>query len=175
MMFSTLRSSSKALRPALRRFFSTRPFKVLGVQQIAIGNESRASLDALWKDVFGLRASATKTLEKENVQEDIVQLGPSPFAVEIDLMVPLNPDSSPKVHMPPLNHIGLWIDNLEQAVAWMSQQGVRFTPGGIRKGAAGHNVAFIHPKGNAEAPLCGNGVLIELVQAPQDVIEAFSK
>jgi lactoylglutathione lyase len=47
---------------------------------------------------------------------------------------------------------------------------VRFTPGGIRKGAAGHNVAFIHPKGSESKPHSGQGVLIELVQAPPEVI-----
>lgn len=55
------------------------------------------------------------------------------------------------------------------------QIGVRFTLGGIRKGASGHNVTFIHPKGNEAAPIGGAGVLIELVQAPPDVIEAFKK
>lgn len=47
---------------------------------------------------------------------------------------------------------------------------MRFTPGGIRKGAGGHDVAFIHPKGDENHPLCGEGVLIELVQAPPDVV-----
>ena len=50
---------------------------------------------------------------------------------------------------------------------------MRFTPGGIRPGAAGHDICFIHPKGNDDFPLCGEGVLIELVQAPPDVIEAL--
>jgi lactoylglutathione lyase len=76
------------------------------------------------------------------------------------------------VHDPALNHVGLWIDDLHAAVAWLGAQGVRFTPGGIRKGAAGHEVCFIHPKGSAEAPVGGAGVLIELVQAPPDVVEA---
>ena len=53
---------------------------------------------------------------------------------------------SPRVDTPPLNHIGLWIDDLEAAVKWLTSAGVRFTPGGIRKGAAGYNVTFIHPK-----------------------------
>jgi lactoylglutathione lyase len=34
-------------------------------------------------------------------------------------------------------------------------------------------VCFIHPKGSDELPLSGEGVLIELVQAPADVIAAF--
>jgi lactoylglutathione lyase len=52
---------------------------------------------------------------------------------------------------------------------------MRFTPGGIRKGAAGYDVCFLHPKGNDAAPLSGEGVLIELIQAPPEVIEAFAK
>jgi lactoylglutathione lyase len=84
-------------------------------------------------------------------------------------------EKSPKVHEPKLNHIGLWIDDLHNAYDWLTQQGVRFTPGGIRKGAAGHDVCFIHPKGNEQFPLCSEGVLVELVQAPQEVIEALGK
>jgi len=57
-------------------------------------------------------------------------------------------------------------------VSWLSSHGVRFTPGGIRKGAAGHDVCFIHPKGDAANPVGGEGVLIELVQAPPDVVGA---
>jgi lactoylglutathione lyase len=138
------------------RFLSTtsRPFKVLGIQQIAIGCVDKEPLEALWKGVFGLEASATKRIETENVEEDIVKLGKPPFEVEIDLMRPIDPEKSPKVHVPPLNHLGLWIDDLETAVKWMEDQGVRFTPGGIRKGAAGHNVTFIQ-KETTNLPLVG--------------------
>lgn len=112
-------------------------------------------------------------IESENVEEDILQLGPEPYSVEVDLMTPIDPEKSPKVHKPPLNHIGLWVDDLPAAVDWMKEQGVRFTPGGIRPGASGHDVTFIHPKGNEESPICGNGVLVELVQAPEAVIKAM--
>ncbi|GKY98571.1 hypothetical protein MPSEU_000813900 [Mayamaea pseudoterrestris] len=158
-----------------RLLSTSRPFTILGVQQIAIGCESRGPLRALWQDIFNLQPVDSVTLPSENVQEDILQLGPKPFHVEIDLMTPIDAAKSPKVHIPPLNHIGLWVDDLPSAVSWMEAQGVRFTPGGIRKGAAGHNVTFIHPKGNEQAPICGNGVLIELVQAPKEVIDAFTK
>jgi lactoylglutathione lyase len=60
-------------------------------------------------------------------------------------------------------------------VDWLTAQGTRFTPGGIRKGAAGYDVTFIHPKGDEKNPISGEGVLIELIQAPPDVIEAFSR
>ena len=57
----------------------------------------------------------------------------------------------------------------------LSANGVRFAPGGIRKGAAGFDITFRHPKGNDEFPIGGEGVLIELVQAPPEVVAAFNK
>src|SRR3954453_3035636 len=144
----------------------TRPFRVLGVQQIAIGGPSKAALRTLWVDLFGVPAIGAFRSERENVDEDILSIG----GVEIDLMEPIDPAKSPKVHEPRLNHLGLWVDDLPAAVAWLGAQGVRFTPGGIRKGAAGHDVCFIHPKGDATTPLSGEGVLIELVQAPAHVV-----
>jgi len=112
------------------------------------------------------------TSVKENVDEDILRLGHGTGAVEIDLMAPLDANKSPKPHIPSLNHIGLWVDDIKACVDYLTKQGVRFAPGGIRKGAAGFDVTFIHPKGNEQFPLSGEGVLIELVQAPADVIAA---
>jgi lactoylglutathione lyase len=65
------------------------------------------------------------------------------------------------------------VDDLRAAVDYLTKQGVRFTPGGIRRGAGGHDVCFIHPKGNEESPIGGQGTLIELVQAPPEVIAAL--
>lgn len=152
---------------------SSRPFRVLGVQQIAVGGLDKKELARFWIDVMGLNLVGTEKSERENVDEDIARIGSGPLAVEIDLMQPLDPEKSPKVHVPPLNHFGLWIDDLHAAVAWLTERGVRFTPGGIRKGAAGYDVCFIHPKGNDEFPLGGQGALIELVQAPPEVIAAY--
>ena len=146
-----------------------RPFRVLGIQQIAIGAPSKTALRHLWVDLFGLAATGTFRSEKENVDEDILTLA----GVEIDLMEPIDPSQKPKVHEPRLNHIGLWVDDLRAAVEWLQGKGLTFTPGGIRTGAAGHDVCFIHPKGDASSPLSGEGVLIELVQAPPDVIQTM--
>jgi lactoylglutathione lyase len=153
---------------------SNRPFRVLGLQQIAVGGLDKARLRKFWVDTLGLRHVSSYTSESENVDEDICEAGSGPLKIEVDLMQPLDPDQRPKVHEPALNHVGLWIDDLAAAVEWLDGQGVRFTPGGIRSGAAGHDVCFIHPKGNADAPIGGEGVLVELVQAPDDVREAFA-
>ena len=153
----------------------TRPFKILGVQQIAIGGPSKEKLRTLWVDMLGLEITGNFVSERENVDEDITAMGKGPFKVEVDLMQPLDPEKKPAVHATPLNHIGLWVDNLPVAVEWLTNSGVRFAPGGIRKGAAGYDITFMHPKANDEFPIAGEGVLIELVQAPLEVIDAFAK
>jgi lactoylglutathione lyase len=152
---------------------SNRPFRVLGVQQVAIGALDKTGLSRFWIDVMGLERVGNYRSEKENVDEDIARIGHGPLAVEIDLMQPIDPEKSPKVHVPPLNHFGLWVDDLRAAVEWLTKKGVRFTPGGIRRGASGYDVCFIHPKANDEFPLAAEGTLVELVQAPPDVIAAL--
>lgn len=154
---------------------SQRPFKILGIQQIAIGGPSKEKLKTLWVDMLGLEVTGNFVSERENVDEDICAMGAGPFKVEVDLMQPLDPEKKPAVHATPLNHVGLWVDDLPKAVEWLSANGVRFAPGGIRRGAAGFDITFLHPKGNDEFPIGGEGVLVELVQAPAEVVEAFAK
>ena len=161
--------------PAPNRQSAPRPFKVLGVQQIAIGGPSKLRLQKLWVDMLGLEKTGTFQSARENVDEDICAIGTGPFKVEVDLMQPMDPDKKPAVHTTPLNHIGLWIDDLPAAVEWLSAHGVRFAPGGIRQGAAGFDITFLHPKANEEFPIAGEGVLIELVQAPPEVVDAFAR
>ena len=130
--------SSRTVPPTVvlsRSLFApqSRPFKILGLQQVAIGALDKSPLSNLWTNIFGIPQIGSYRSEKENVDEDILLLGTkdSPFAVEVDLMMPIDSEKSPKVHVPSLNHIGLWVDDLPAAVAWMESQGVRFTPGGV--------------------------------------------
>ena len=150
-----------------------RPFKVLGLQQIAVGGTDKDRLRELWVDTLGLSPGGNYRSESENVDEDIAFLGDGPLRVEVDLMQPIDAEKAPRVHSPALNHVGLWIDDLPAAVEWLASKGMRFTPGGVRKGASGYDVCFVHPKGNDEFPMSGEGVLIELVQAPAEIIEAL--
>jgi len=152
---------------------SHRPFQVLGIQQIAVGAADKSRLRSFWIDLLGLEYHKTFISETENVDEDICVMGSGDFAIEVDLMQPLDSTLKPRVDHPALNHVGLWIDDLSAAVDWLTSQGLRFTPGGIRQGAAGHDVCFVHPKGNEEFPMSAEGVLVELVQAPSRVIEAY--
>jgi lactoylglutathione lyase len=149
-----------------------RPFRILGVQQIAIGGPDRGRLSRLWVNLLGLVSVGTYASEAENVDEEILSAGRKPFEVEIDLMQPIDPDRKPQVHSPALNHVGLWVDDLHAARDWLAARGVRFA-GDIRKGATGHEICFIHPRGDEGQVQGGEGVLIELVQAPPALVQAF--
>jgi lactoylglutathione lyase len=142
---------------------------------LCVGALDKKALSHLWVDTFGLTRTHTFQSTKENVDEDICTLGIGAHAIEVDLMQPLDASKSPKVHIPALNHIGLWVDDLRACVQHLESKGMRFTPGGIRKGASGFDVCFLHPKGNEQFPLSGEGVLIELVQAPPEVIAAHKQ
>ena len=152
-----------------------RPFMVLGIQQVAIGAADKHRLTRLWVEILGLVPTGSYRSAAENVDEDIVSLGTGRQHCEIDLMQPVDPDAKPRVTEPALNHIGLWVDDLAAAYEWLSARGVRFAAGGIRKGAAGHDVCFVHPKGDEQSPIGGEGVLIELVQAPAAVVDALGR
>ena len=157
----------------MKTTYTDRPFTILGLQQIAVGGSDKQALRRFWVDLMGLSYRDTFISERENVDEDICEMGVGDFVVEVDLMQPLDIEKKPRVDLPALNHVGLWVDNLAAAVDWLTEQGLRCTPGGIRKGAAGYDVCFVHPKGNEAFPLSSEGVLVELVQAPDSVINAY--
>ncbi len=152
-----------------------RPFKILGIQHIAIGAADKSRLHRLWLDMLGIYLLGNYRSERENVDEDIGAIGTVVARCEVDLMQPLDAAKKPAVNDPPLNHIGLWVDDLQAATAWLAAQGVRFAPGGIRKGASGYDMCFIHPKANEQFPIGGEGGLIELVQAPPELAAVLAR
>ncbi|NRO99005.1 VOC family protein [Paraburkholderia sp. NMBU_R16] len=149
-----------------------KPFRILGIHHVAIGAANKERLLPLWTDILGARVDHTHTSAAENVSEDICVLGRASHGVEIHLMEPVDSGKKSNVASLALHHIGLWVDDLSSAVSWMQTRGVRIAPGGIRKGASGHDICFIHPKANDDFPVAGEGALIELVQAPPDIVNS---
>jgi lactoylglutathione lyase len=135
----------------------SRPFEILGLQQIAVGAASKEPLRKLWVDMLGLAPSGHFVSEKENVDEDIVLLGSGPFQVEVDLMQPLDPARSPRVDQPaePRRPVGG-----QPAGGGGMADGARraLRAGRHPQGRVGHDIAFLHPKANEDfrlpAPAC---------------------
>src|SRR4051812_44860101 len=95
-----------------------RPFRILGVQQVAIGSTTKHGMLHLWETLLGLERTGTYRSEAENVDEVILHAGSGLHSVEIDLMQPLDVEKRPRVHEPALNHVGLWVSDLRGAVDW---------------------------------------------------------
>jgi lactoylglutathione lyase len=134
-------------------------------------------LRRLWVDKLGLEVTGTFVSERENVDEDICALGSGPFKVEVDLMQPLDPEGKkPAVHATPLNHVGLWIDDLPAAVQLaLGAKVCALRPGAFARGQRVSTSAFCTPRQRGSSRSAGEGVLIELVQAPPEVVAAFGK
>jgi hypothetical protein len=90
--FSTSSSSSSSTTIHL-----SRPFRILGIQQIAVGGLEKGPMTSFWVDILGLSFVSSFRSTTENVDEDVLCLGQAPYAVEVDLMTPLDPNQSPKV------------------------------------------------------------------------------
>jgi lactoylglutathione lyase len=131
---------------------TTRPFKVLGVQQIAIGGPSKDRLRTLWVDMFGLEVTGNFVSERENVDEDITAMGKGPFKVEVDLMQPLDPEKKPAVHTTPLNHVGLWIDDLPKAVEWLGAMACALRRGASARAPPASTSPFSTPRATKNSP-----------------------
>ena len=77
-----------------------RPFKILGIQQIAIGGVDKQRLKTLWVDLLGFHYKDTFVSERENVDEDICAIGHGVHEVEVDLMQPLDINKKPATSCP---------------------------------------------------------------------------
>ncbi|MEY4631501.1 MAG: hypothetical protein RIQ81_1621 [Pseudomonadota bacterium] len=56
-----------------------------------------------------------------------------------------------------IHHVALQVDNVDHAISWMKQKGVRLIDESARKGSHNTKIAFIHPEATG-------GLLVELVQ-----------
>ena len=62
--------------------------------------------------VSGSRSPATTSASARTSTRTSRCWAPASRRCEVDLMQPLDPAKKPAVHEPPLNHVGLWVDDL---------------------------------------------------------------
>ena len=114
--------------------------------------------DALkfYRDVLGLEASETITLEDRQLKVAFVKIGDT----ELELLEPTSQDNTVTRFLerrgPGLHHICLEVDDIAAAMDEFSARGAEFVDPEPRPGAVGQ-VAFILPE-------VGRGVLVELNQ-----------
>jgi lactoylglutathione lyase len=151
-----------------------RPFRILGVQSIALGSENKAAMLKLWSELFGLEHSGTFKSMDGNIDVDVLRLQTGERSVEISIMEPISGKADSKKRRAPLHRIGLWVDDLPAAVQYLKDHGVNFVERGLRSIQAGYDVACIHPRHTEKHPHSGCGIFIELIQAPPEMIKKNS-
>lgn len=110
-----------------------------------------------YQRVFGVASVHEEVNDAQGVREAMVAVGDT----TIQLLAPLSPDSTIAKFIdrsgPGLQQLAFTVTNIDEAMARLSDAGVRLLYPEPRNGTAGSRINFVHPKD------CG-GVLIELVE-----------
>jgi methylmalonyl-CoA/ethylmalonyl-CoA epimerase len=106
-------------------------------------------------EALGLTIDHVETVETQGVKTAFLSVGDS----NLELLEPTGPQSSVAKFIEKrgegIHHICLRVDNIEEHLARLKEQGFRLINEAPVPGAHGCRVAFLHPA-------AGNGVLIEL-------------
>ncbi|MDX1566625.1 MAG: VOC family protein [Longimicrobiales bacterium] len=120
---------------------------------VAVAVRSIEESRALFELVTGQTCSPVEELPSQGV--DVAFVG------SVELLEPREPDTPVGRFLerngPGLHHVAFRVPNLERAVEEFESRGLRAVGDGIRPGARGHRVAFLHPASTGK-------VLIELVE-----------
>lgn len=136
-------------------------FKILGVDHIGIASTSLEDGE-FWK-LLGLQFAGEETVADQKVTTAFYPTTADKQHGEIELLVATDETSAIAKYIEKnggrggIQHIALRVDNLEEALSYLKEKGVKLIDEKPRKGAGGAMIAFIHPKAT-------HGVLLELCQ-----------
>ena len=114
---------------------------------------------ALYEGRFSLSVHHREVIAEQGVEAVALTVGES----HIELLRPLSPESPVGRFLaergPGLHHVAYAVDDIEAALRWLGERGVRLVDEKPRVGLNGTRIAFLHPKSTL-------GLLTELVETP---------
>ena len=127
------------------------------IDHVGIAVENLKDTVPFYEKQLGLKKTALETVKDQGVEIAFFKIGESKF----ELLEPLSEESPIARHIKKrgegIQHIALEVEDIEEKVAQMKEEGVRFIGDKPSLGAEGMKVIFIHPKSS-------NGVLMELCE-----------
>lgn len=127
------------------------------IDHIGIAVNSLAEAVPLWSGLLGENAAAVEEVPGEGVRVAFFGTG----AGRVELLEPTDPTSAVARHLerrgPGVHHVCVRVRDLDAALESAAEAGVEPVPPGVRTGAEGRRVAFLHPRDVG-------GVLTELVE-----------
>ncbi len=131
--------------------------KILKIDHLGIAVKSIDAGKAFWTDILGLPFEGTETVAEQKVTTAFFPVGES----EVELLETTAPDGPVAKHIEKrgegIQHVAFRVENIEEALAFLKENGVALIDPVPRKGAGGAKIAFLHPKAT-------NGVLVELCE-----------
>ncbi|MGI8594145.1 MAG: methylmalonyl-CoA epimerase [Solirubrobacteraceae bacterium] len=116
---------------------------------------------ALFGDALGLELAHREVVEDQGVEAALLDVGGS----HVELLAPLSDDTPVGKFLankgPGLHHVAYRVDDINQTLADLNDEGVRMIDEVARRGIRNSMVAFVHPAATG-------GVLTELVQPAED-------
>lgn len=133
--------------------------KTQRLDHIAIALEKIDEVEKLYTKVLGLTVKHRETVHDQGVRTSM--LVPEKGGTSIELLEPIDIDSPISKFLEKrgegIHHVCFVVDNIEQTLAGLKENGIELIDEVARDGAYGAKVAFIHPKAM-------HGVLIELAE-----------
>jgi len=131
----------------------------LKLDHIAIAVENLDKGLAFYRDTLGIEHAHTEEVVEQKVEAAMLKVG----SAIIELVAPTS-DMSPVAKYiarkgEGLHHLAFQVENIEEAIESIRNDGGRLIDDTPRAGAMGTKIAFVHPSSAA-------GVLVELVQKP---------
>jgi methylmalonyl-CoA/ethylmalonyl-CoA epimerase len=131
------------------------------IDHIGIAVPALAEAESLYAAILGREAGGRETVASEGVRVAFFGEGGG----RVELLEPTGPDSPVARFLERrgggVHHVCLRVADLDEAVERAREAGAELAPPGIRAGAGGSRVAFLHPRATG-------GVLLELTEAPAD-------
>ena len=133
------------------------PFKVLGLEHVAIALSDSDDLRTFFTEKLGLEIGRQEKVVDQEVLTEIFNLGSS----KVEFLNPLSESSTVSKFLDKrgnaMHHIALSVDDISKAISFLIDEGVEMIDTKPRVGAEGYSIAFIHPKSTS-------GILVELCQ-----------
>ena len=137
------------------------PFKIIGIEHVGIAVKDLNSISEIFGDLLGLDLRRREKIEDQQVITDIYHAGKD----KLEFLKATSPDSPIAKFLEKraegVHHIALTVDNLQNALDYLSKQGIQLIDIKPRIGTEGLKIAFLHPKTTG-------GILIELCEKKED-------
>ena len=134
--------------------------KISRIEHLGIAVQSIDAVLPYFQDVLGLEVYKTEVVEDQKVKTAFLKVG----EVKLELLEPTCPESTIQKWLDKgnkgIHHMAFCIeDGVANALAEVSEKGIRLIDEAPRKGADGLQIAFLHPKSTV-------GILTELCEDP---------